>query len=372
MKKILVITNSIDGLYSFRRELIEELIKNNCKTIIVSPKEDRSIYFTDIGCDVVKIPINRRGTNLIEDFKLFYQYFNIIKNLKPNIVLTYTIKPNVYGGIACRLLGIPYISNITGLGKSFENKGLIRIIALRLYKIALKKAVAVFFQNANNRNLFVGNQIAKKNISKLIPGSGVNLNQHNFEEYPAEDGHIRLLFIGRAMKEKGIDELLKAAQIIKESYSQAEFQFVGRIEEGYETKIKELEKSGIIKHFGLQNKENVHMFIKNSHATINPSYHEGMSNVLLESASTGRPLLASKIPGCLEAFDEGISGMGFEVKDSNSLVEVIIKFLELPYEHKKTMGLAGREKMEKEFDRNIVINAYMKEICEIINKREEN
>lgn len=359
-KKILVFTNSINGLYSFRRELIEQLIEDNYEVTISSPDDTKSFYFQQMGCNLIHTTINRRGINPVTDLKLIYRYFEIIKKVKPDVVLTYTIKPNVYGGLTCRLFKIPYIANITGLGTSIENKGALRTISLFLYKVGLKKAHAVFFQNKSNKEYFIKNQIVSENLSREIPGSGVNVNYHIFEEYPANDDVIKFLFIGRIMKSKGIDELLEAAQIIKTIYPNTEFHLVGAKEENYDAKLNTLIKKGIIYYHGRQ--EDVRYFIKMCHATINPSYHEGMSNVLLESASTGRPVLVSNIPGCKETFDEGISGFGFEVRNVDSLVETIIKFIQLPYEEKEKMGLAGRKKMEKEFDRNLVVQAYLKEI----------
>lgn len=360
MRKVLILTNSINGLYSFRRELIKKLINESYAVTISSPEGTKDIYFSNMGCKFIKTSIDRRGTNPIADFYLLYEYLRIIRKANPEIVLTYTIKPNVYGGLACRLLKVPYIANITGLGTSIENKGVLSTISLFFYKVGLKKAYAVFFQNKTNRKLFINNKVVSIKVSRIIPGSGVNLGHHVFEEYPICNEVIKFLYIGRIMKAKGIDELFEAAQIIKNSYPNTEFHFVGPNEENYDDKLNTLIPKKTIYYHGYQ--ENVHDLIKNCHAIINPSYHEGMSNVLLESASTGRPVLASNVPGCRETFDEGISGFGFEVGNVDSLVETIIKFIELPYSEKRKMGTAGRKKMEKEFDRNIVIEAYLKEI----------
>lgn len=360
MNKVLVLTNSINGLYSFRKELITELIDKEYKVSISAPNDTRTNYFKELGCSIINTPINRRGINPIDDIKLLINYLKSIKTKKPNIVLTYTIKPNVYGGIACRLLKVPYIANITGLGTAIENKGFIRKVSLFLYKMSLRSAKTVFFQNKSNKSFFIDNKIVSKEITKQIPGSGVNLKQHAFEDYPSEDDTLKFLFIGRIMKAKGVNELFDAVEIIRKEYSNIEFHFIGGKEEDFDEKIHQLSKEEFIFYHGRQN--NVHPFIKNSHVVINPSHHEGMSNVLLESASTGRPVIASNIPGCKEIFDDGITGLGFIVKNVDSLVNTITKFIQLPHNRKKEMGLMGRAKMEKEFDRNIVIKAYMKQI----------
>ena len=357
--KILVLSNFGMGLFKFRKELLQELTKQGHKVFVSLPYDDYVPLLESLGCEYIESNVDRRGTNPFADIKLLSSYINIIKKIKPDIVLTYTIKPNVYGGIACRITKTPYLPNITGLGTAVENEGLLQKITLNLYKIALKNAKCTFFQNEPNRQFFIDRGIIK-NKSKVIPGSGVNLEQHPYEEYPSDKENTRLLFIGRIMKAKGIDELLEAARQIKVSYKNVEFHLVGFCEEGYSEELSELNNSGIIHYHGQQ--DGVHNFIKDSHATILPSYHEGTSNVLLESASTGRPILASNVTGCKETFDDGVSGIGFEVKSVKALIWAIQQFLDLPHENKKQMGIAGRKKMELEYDRKIVTNAYLEQI----------
>ncbi len=357
--KVLVLSNFGMGLYKFRKELLQELIKHGHEVFVSLPNDDYVPLLENLGCEYIESNVDRRGTNPLADMKLLFSYINIINKIKPDIVLTYTIKPNVYGGIASRITKTPYLPNITGLGTAVENEGLMQKITLNLYKIALRNAECVFFQNEPNRQFFIDRGIIK-NKSKVIPGSGVNLEQHRYEEYPNDKESIRLLFIGRIMKAKGIDELLEAARQIKVSYKNVEFHLVGFCEEGYSEELRALNESGIIQYHGQQ--DDVHKFIKDSHATILPSYHEGTSNVLLESASTGRPILASNVTGCKETFDAGVSGIGFEVKSVKALICAIQQFLNLPHENKKQMGVAGRKKMEQEYDRKIVINAYLEQI----------
>ncbi|GAB3805684.1 glycosyltransferase family 4 protein [Virgibacillus kimchii] len=367
--KVLVLANYGMGLYKFRKELLEKLMNDGYEVYVSFPKDEYTERLEGLGCNFIDTELDRRGVNPIVDLKLLLNYRKIIKKIKPDIVLTYTIKPNVYGGIACRITNTPYISNITGLGTAIENKGIIRNITLKLYKIGLKKAACVFFQNKSNHNFFIENKIINGK-TRLIPGSGVNLKEHKFEEYPPNDKEIIFLFIGRMMKDKGIEELMQAARIVKKNYPNVQFDLIGDIEEDYQEKLDECQRLNIINYYGKQ--RDVHSYIRKSHATILPSYHEGLSNVLLETASSGRPILATKIPGCIETFIEGESGYSFDVKDVESLVNVIIKFIKLPYDQKKAMGISGRRKMENEYDRNIVINAYIEEISMLINKENNN
>ncbi|MHB8963772.1 MAG: glycosyltransferase family 4 protein [Saccharofermentanales bacterium] len=357
--KILFLANNDVGLYKFRKELIQELINSNNQVIISLPSGEYVQHLIDMGCMFVDTKIDRRGTNPIRDFNLVMQFIKTIKMFKPDVVLTYTIKPNIYGGVACRLTKTPYIANVTGLGTSIENQGLMQKIILVLYKIGLSKSNCVFFQNQSNWNYFIEKNILNGR-SRLIPGSGVNLNQHSFEEYPEEDKMLKFTYIGRIMKSKGISELLEVAERIKKTHSNVEFDIIGFIEEKYKNQLEELNNKGIINYLGQQ--DDVHSFIKNSHAIILPSYHEGISNVLLESSAVGRPVLASNVAGCIETFDEGISGFGFTVKNADSLYDVIEKFIKLPYDTKKKMGFAARRKMEDKYNRRIVVNAYVEEI----------
>ena len=357
--KILVLSNFGMGLYKFRKELLQELIKQYHEVYISLPNDEYVPMLENLGCKYIESKVDRRGKNPINDLKLLFSYIKMINKIKPDIVLTYTIKPNVYGGLACRITKTPYLPNITGLGTAVENKGIMQKITLILYKLGLKDAKNIFFQNNSNRDFFIEKGIIK-NKSIVIPGSGVNIDQHNFEEYPEDKDNIKILFIGRIMKDKGIDELLEAAKQIRNNHKDIEFHTIGFCEENYQDLFTDYNKDGIIYYHGQQ--DDVHEFIKNSHAIILPSYHEGTSNVLLEAASTGRPILASNVPGCKETFDEGISGIGLEVKSVDSLVNAINKFYELPYEEKRQMGIAGRNKIQKEYDRKIVVDAYLEQV----------
>ena len=227
----------------------------------------------------------------------------------------------------------------------------------------MKKASCVFFQNAKNRDIFAGFGIKGKK-ERLVPGSGVNLDRHVLEEYPDEDTPVKLVFVGRIMKEKGIDELLYGAEKIKQEFPEVIFQLIGSYEDDYKVLIEEKEKAGIVQFIGYQ--KIIHPFYKDASAAIMPSYHEGMSNVVLEAAATGRPVLASDIPGCREGFDDGITGIGFTPRDKEAFYKAVKRFLNLSYEERKQMGENARKKIEKEFDRKIVVESYIEEIERII------
>lgn len=363
MKKILILANSDAGLYKFRKELIQELV-NKYEVYISLPDGEFIDQLKTLGCKYIKATISRRGTNPVTDFKLLLKYKKIMINLKPNIVLTYTIKPNVYGGLICRILKIPYIANVTGLGTAVENSGLLQKITLYLYRISLKYAKCIFFQNTENIKFFMDNKIIE-NKYRLIPGSGVNLEHFHVLDYPSDET-IEFAFISRIMKEKGIDQYLEAAEFIKNKYPNTIFHVCGSCEKAYEYKLKILQDKGIIQYHGMQ--KDVRRILAKTHCTIHPTYYpEGMSNVLLESAASGRPLITTNRSGCKEIIDDGVNGYIVEQQNSADLIEKIEKFLKLSYEEKKNMGLSGRAKAEKEFNRQIVVDAYMDEIIRLLD-----
>lgn len=361
-QKILILANSSGGLYDFRNELVLKLLEKYQVTISL-PDEVRTKELSEEGCKVIYTPINRRGVNPLEDFKLLQSYRRLIKKETPDLVLTYTIKPNIYGGFCSRFMKIPYISTVTGLGSTFQRKGLLLRMIVAMYRVGLKKAEYIFFQNEENKKIFENYNIKGKD-SRLVSGSGVNLKRHTFETYPEGD-EIHFLFVGRMMKEKGIEELLSAA---KELHGQKViFDLLGYCDEDYQDRLNEEEKDGVIKQLGFD--PNVHEYIKNCSALILPTYHEGMSNVLMEASATGRPVIASNISGCKEIFEEGITGFGCGPGSSEDLIRAIRKFLMLSVEERAAMGRNARAKMEREFDRNKVVGVYINEINEVLQNR---
>jgi len=364
MKKVVILTNHDAYTYNFRKEIIKSLIDNGYKVYIVLPYGEKVELLKKMGCEFIDIPLDRRGTNPFTDFKLLFRYRKLLQELKPGTVLTYTIKPNLYGGIVCRLLKIPHIANITGLGSAIEKGRIIQKITLMLYRVAFGRINCVFLQNEENLQFFIDKRIAMGK-HRLIPGSGVNLKHFQVLDYPSDEV-IEFLFIGRVMKEKGIDLYIETAKTIKEKYPNTVFHILGFCEEAYDEYLKQLDKHGTIKFHGMQS--DIRPFIEKSHCTIHPSYYpEGLSNVLIESAACGRPVIATNKSGCRETVDDGVTGFLVREKDSQDLIEKVEKFIQLDYENKKQMGLAGRAKIEKEFDRQIVVQAYMDEIEMITN-----
>lgn len=369
---VAVLTNNDDDIYCFRKELIETLINEGYEVLISCPNGEKFELLKHIRYEYDNPIIDRRGTNIFADFKLFCHYKKLFKKYRPKVVLTYTAKPNVYASIAARQLKIPYINNVTGFGSVLNKKGLMRTFIMKLFKTAYRGADCIMFQNSTNMQLALDNGMVKGNY-RLIPGSGVDTNRYPLQEYPAggngrEGETVVFNYIGRILRDKGVDDYIAAAKQIKERYPNVEFNMLGFIEPTelhYEAELEELGKSGTVMYLGSQ--KDIKPFIVKSHATIHPSiYGEGMSNVLLESAASGRPLITTDNPGCQETVNDGETGFIYHGGDVKELVEKIETFLSMPNEERKMMGKRGREKVAKEFSRKIVVDAYLEEIEKIV------
>ena len=350
--RILILANDAEGLYKFRKELIQELINRGCEIYVSIPSGVFLENLEKVGCHFIDTFVDRRGINPKIDAKLMFFYRKLIKKLHPDLVITYTIKPNIYGGLMCRILRVPYAVNITGLGTAFQSENMVKKLVTFLYKIALKKVKVVFFENVGNKQTFLDLHILKERQICVLNGAGVNLGEYPFCEYPSENG-TRFLFIGRIMKEKGVDELFEVAEKLRKKYSNVFFDIVGPMEDDYKERIDELVQRGIVIYHGYQ--KNVKPYIEKCHCFVLPSYHEGMANTLLEAGAVGRPLITSNIHGCLEAVEAGKNGYLTEVKNAKSLLWQMEKFLGLSYKEKKEMGQASREVVQEKFDKKKVV-----------------
>ena len=359
--RVLIVANADIGLYKFRKELLEELVKNN-EVYIALPKGEFYNELVAIGCRYIVTELDRHGTNPLKEFKVVSLYKRIIKEVKPDIVFTYTIKPNVYAGIACASLNVPYVANVTGLGTAVENPGIMQFVTVNLYRYGLRKAQKVFFQNTENRDFMVNKGVVKGKHD-MLPGSGVNLNSYTVSEYPNGDT-VDFVFVSRIMKEKGIDQYLDAAKEIRKRHPETRFHICGFCEQAYEEELQKLNEDGTIIYHGLV--KDMAAIYRQMSCTIHPTYYpEGLSNVLLESAASGRPIITTNRSGCREVVDNGINGYVVEEKNSQDLIEKIEMFLAKSIEERKQMGLAGRKKVEKEFNRQIVIDKYLGEMKRI-------
>ena len=375
---IALLTNNDDDVYCFRLELIQAIIAAGYRMLISCPDGPKFEAMEELGLkkDDAFIyddpPIDRRGTSVINDGKLMMHYRKLFKKYCPAVVLTYTAKPNVYASLVAHQLHIPVINNVTGLGSVVNESGFKKTLIMKLFKTAYRGSACIMFQNSTNMKL------AKelgwvKGDCKLIPGSGVALDRYPVQDYPdGGDGltgePVVFNYIGRILKDKGVDDYIEAAKRIKTKYPKTEFNMLGFIEpteNHYEAELEKLGKKGVVLYRGSQ--KDVKPWIKRAHAIIHPStYGEGMSNVLLENASSGRLIITTDNPGCKETVNDGVSGLIYHGGNVDQLVQIIEMVVhEMPNRMRKQMGLEGRKKVEKEFSREVVIKAYLDKIIEL-------
>ncbi len=360
MSKVLFLANHFVALQLLRKELIIKLCEEGHEVYLSLPANEENIFFEKMGCKIVETDVDRRGVNPIKDFKLLRRYKEIINNIKPDVIFSYTIKPNIYGSMISNHYGFRQVCNITGTGGAFLKENLLSSIAKILYKLSVKNAYKVFFQNTGDRDFFIKQKMIKDNYD-MLPGSGCNLQEHNYSPMP-QDEVTKFIFIGRVMMLKGIEEYLECAKRIMQKHPNTKFYIAGWIEEEkYRPIIDEYQEKGYVEYLGYC--DNIGEKISNCHCTVLPSRGgEGVPNVILETAARGRICIGSNISGTSSAINDGETGYLFEVGNTNSLCEKIELLLQKNYEEKSQMGTLGRDKMEKEFDRNFVIEKYLKEV----------
>ncbi|WP_258238916.1 glycosyltransferase family 4 protein [Arcobacter sp. CECT 8985] len=363
-KKIAISVNNSWYAWNMRANLAFYFQKQGYNITFICPydkySENIKKYF-----EYIDIDINTKGTNPIEDFKSIYKYYKIYKELKPDIILQYTIKPNIYGTIAANILKIPTINNIAGLGTLFINQNIVTKVAKWLYKFSQKKATKIFFQNHDDFKMFVNEKLVQKEKCDVLPGSGVDLDKFQ----PVEkkyDGKFRFLLISRMLWAKGIEEFVDAARIIQQKYSNVEFQLLGHLDMKSPTSISKEQMNiwvneGYVNYLGIS--DDVRIEIANVDCIVLPSfYREGTPRILLEAASMGMPIITTNNVGCRDVVDDGINGFLCEVKNSEDLAAKMEIMLNLTDEQRNIMGKAGRKKMVNEFDEKIVINKYLESI----------
>lgn len=376
---IALLTNNDDDVYCFRLELIRAILDAGYRMLISCPdgpkfemmeaeglRKNQAFIYDDP-------PIDRRGTNLISDARLMLHYRKLFVRYRPAVVLTYTAKPNVYASLVAHRLRIPVINNITGLGSVVNESAARQKLIMMLFKAAYRGSACIMFQNSANMALAKARGWVKGDY-RLIPGSGVALDRYPVQDYPEGgdgiDGETVVFnYIGRILKDKGVDDYIEAARRIKAKYPKTEFNMLGFIEpteNHYEAELEELGRQGIVLYRGSQ--KDVKPWIKRAHGIIHPStYGEGMSNVLLENASSGRLIITTDNPGCRETVDDGVSGFIYHGGDVEQLVEKIETVVrDMPNAERRKMGLEGRKKVEREFSREIVVNTYISIIGDIL------
>ena len=369
MKKIVICSNTAWSIYNFRLNLIRSLKNEDYEVVIIAPYDEYAEKLKS-EFEYYDVFMNNKGTNPVEDIKTLWNYYNLYKKIKPSIVLNFTIKPNIYGTLACGFLNIKTINNIAGLGTLFINQNLITKLVKFLYKISQRKATKIFFQNKDDYHLFLNEKLVDKNKCDILPGSGVDTEKFKPIGIEKKDNIFRFLLIARMLWDKGVGEYIEAARIIKQKYKNVEFQLLGPIgvdnpQAISKEQIDKWVSEGIVNYLGVS--DNVKEYIAKADCIVLPSfYREGVPRTLLEAASMQKPIITTNSVGCKEVVDDGINGYLCEVRNTKDLANKMEKMLNLSEEDRIKMGKAGRKKIIEKFDEKIVIDKYLKTIREIL------
>ncbi|MGN6059498.1 MAG: glycosyltransferase family 4 protein [Sphingomicrobium sp.] len=365
---IVLSANSCWNLLNFRGALITGLQSAGYRIAAFAPADHHAEGLRSRGLEVHDMPMTRSGMNPLADARLLLRYRRALKNLRPAAYCGFTIKPNVYGAIAARLAGVPAINNVTGLGTTFLSHGPMWRLTARLYRVAFRCSHRVFFHNEEDLRIFAEQKIVRPEQGRVIPGSGVNLDEFAPDESAKVDARPFFLFIGRALRDKGIGEFIAAARRLRPGLPNARFQILGNVDPGNPTSVSRAEfqswiDEGLIEHLGEHT--DVRPFIRSATAVVLPSYREGMSRALLEAAAMGKPLVGSDVAGCRELIEEGVTGALCRARDADSLADAMERIARLPPNRLRELGRAARRKVERDFGEQIVVDAYLEALAEV-------
>ena len=362
--KVAIVINTSWNIYNFRLGLIKALIESGCEVTAVAPEDEYSRLLEENGCKYFPVSIDNQGVNPFKDLKLIYDLWKIYRILKPDIILQYTIKPNIYGSLAAGILKIPVINNVSGLGTVFLKDNLLSSISKLLYRIAFRFPQKIFFQNKDDEKLFVENRLVSRGRTEVIPGSGINLQKFAKSPMPTS-GDFTFLLISRIIRDKGIGEFIEAIKILKSESITANFQILGAREPDHKrgiplATVDQWIAEGLVDYLGTT--DDVRPFIARAHCVLLPSYREGTPKTLLEAASMGRPLITTDVPGCREVVKNGYNGLLCEVKNATNLAGKMRQMMDFDHHVLSDMADNSRKLAEDVFDEQIIINKYYQTI----------
>lgn len=353
--RILFLSNLLSYTYNFRKEIIDAFVSQGHSVYVACDIDDeKKREELESEASIIEVPFNGKGTSLKEELALINRYLKIIKKYSPDIVFSFTIKMNLYGGLVCRLKHTKFVPMITGLGE-LEKKGKLRSLLLFLHRIVMPYAKCVVFQNEDNRLFFDQNKIRYKK-AVIVPGSGINLDKFKYVDYP--QGNItRFSFLGRLIEAKGIKEYLECAKRL--SSPLVEFYAAGPIDNEYKEEVSTLEKEGKLHYMGILSDSRNYLSL--SSCLVLPTFHpEGLSNVILEAEAIGRPVICTNRTGCKEIVEDTINGLYCHSQNVDNLESVMKKFIALPVSKREEMGREGRRIVENKFDRKLVVENYLR------------
>jgi glycosyltransferase involved in cell wall biosynthesis len=372
--KIVICINTAWNLVNFRAGLIGALVTQGHEVLAVAPDDRYAPRLAQLGCRFISLPMHNGGTHPGRDALLFWCLLRVLARERPDVYLGYTVKPNVYGSLAARTLGIPVINNIAGLGAVFIQDGWLVRLVRWMYRMALARSVKVFFQNDDDRQLFVAGGLVLAEVTELLPGSGIDLTKFAVVPLATTNsavGKFRFLLIARMLLDKGVGEYVEAARLLRQRWPQLECCLLGFVDVQNPAAVSKAQmeawvSQGYVKYLGVS--DDVRPEIAAADCIVLPSYREGTPRTLLEAAAMGRPIITTDAVGCREVVDDGQNGYLCKVRDVADLAEKMERMLNLSLEQRQQMSHYGRLKMEREFDEKIVIKKYLDAIHEVCER----
>ncbi|MER8563024.1 glycosyltransferase family 4 protein [Mesorhizobium sp. M0578] len=370
MRKVILSVNTSWNVVNFRSGLIKALRSCGYEVSVVAPKDNHSAKLADLGCRYIEIAMDNSGMSPFRDIQLAWRYWRVIRQERPDVFIGFTIKPNIFGSLSAHINGVPVINNISGLGTAFVRGGLLRKIVQALYRYALYRSKLIFFQNDDDRVLFVNEGIVREEQTVLLPGSGVDLDHFSpsVDEVPRLNGVVFIL-VARLLWDKGVGEFVEAARLVREKVPTARFQLLGFLDVENRTAVprKSLEQwvdEGLVEYLG--STDDVRPFLQAADCVVLPSYREGTPRSLLEGGAMARPLIATNVPGCKEVVDHAENGFLCRPKDAADLASKMVEFAAMDYPSRISMGQKSRRKIEKQFSETIVIERYLSAMQQIL------
>lgn len=366
--KIAVVLNTSWNIYNFRLNLIKALFREGHEVVAIAPKDEYTTKLIDLGCTYEEVKMDSRGANPIKDIALLFELHRIYKKVKPDVILHYTIKPNIFGTIAASRLKIPVINNVCGLGTAFLKQNLISKIAIGLYKFAFRFPKLIYFQNQDDKNFFVNSKIVKQNKIDVLPGSGIDLEKFVPVKEEKIDKPFTFLLISRLIHDKGVIEYIEAIKLLRNRGVKARFEILGQLDENHmrgisKKLVDQWIEEGIIDYLG--STDDVRPFINNSDCVVLPSYREGTPRSLIEAASSGKPIVATNVPGCNNIVEDKVNGLLCEIMDQKDLANKMEALYKTDKAELDQMGQAGRQIAVDRFDEKIVIDKYLSAISSV-------
>jgi glycosyltransferase involved in cell wall biosynthesis len=370
--RVAVVINTSWNIWNFRRGLVKALLAAGHEVLAIAPPDDYSARLeSELGCRYVPILMENKGTNPIKDAQLTRRFLATYKRERPDVVLHFTIKPNIYGTLAARLAGIPSINNVSGLGTVFLIENLVSKVARGLYRLAFRYPHKVFFQNNDDRELFIRYGLIRPERTGLVPGSGVDLARFRPQEGVGREveAPFTFLMVARVLYEKGIVEYFEAARQVQAALGadKVRFQLLGGVDEagGIGVPRATFEKwlaDGAIDYLGTS--DNVAEHLHHADCVVLPSYREGTPKTLLEAAACGKPLVTTDVPGCRETVQHGHNGYLCQARDAADLAAKLQDMAQLPPARLTAMGQASRELAAEKFDEKLVLREYLAAVTE--------